>query len=147
MTQQTDYRRCSAELGDLFAANDGRYTQLRGHVVVIHHNAWIAMGGDRTDEVALTIPDLPYLLKEPADPACQSAVFEVFRDVADNLMLYEPAPGLQAGKWYIVDPPTTPTSKSKPRGPFDTAQDAWTTNERTLGHQLAGSYVWQCPGE
>jgi hypothetical protein len=147
MTMHIDYRTCNARLGDLFAANNGRYTQLRGHVVVINHQAWIAIGGQRTDQVSLTIPDHPYLLNAPADPACQPAVFEMFRDVADNLTPYEPAPGLQAGKWYIVDLPQTATFNPGVRGPFETAQDAWARNDKTLGRQLSGSYVWQCPGE
>ena len=33
MPLNTNFRTCDSAKGDLFAANNGRYTQLRGHLV------------------------------------------------------------------------------------------------------------------
>lgn len=145
MPLTTEYRTCDGNDGDLFSANNGRYTQLRGHIAIIHHQGWIAMGGTRVDQVAITLPQFPYLLNEPANPSCEGAVLRYFRDVADNLLIFNPEAGLQAGKWYIVAPPMPPAIRPVVRGPFESAQDAYSENDRTMGKYIAGAYVWRCP--
>ena len=145
MPMTTDYRTCDSVAGALFAANNGRYTQLRGHIAIIHHQGWIEMGGERVDQVAITLPQVPYLLNEPADPACEGAVFHFFSDIADNLLLFNPEAGLQAGKWYIVTPPMPPAAKPKVRGPYASVQEAHAENDKTMGKYIAGAYVWRCP--
>ena len=145
MPLTTEYRTCSSADGILFSSNNGRYTQIRGHIAIIHHQGWVAMGGGREDQVAFTLPPEPYLLNLPADPSCEEALLRYFRDVADDLPIFNPEEGLQVDQWYVVIPSGTPAEKPLVRGPFESAQGAYAEHDQTMGEHFVSAYVWRCP--
>lgn len=141
----TDWKPCPDSDGLILAPNNGKYTQIGAAIAIIHYNNWIDYNGGCVHQVSLTLPDPPFVGHAPAARECAAVIRRLFPELL-NTKASQTAPcPCEKGKFYIICPPHSPRQTVGHRGPFDSYKEAADENDRTMGKQMSGCYVWQCP--